>query len=129
MPWMKKLQQQRKIIHGSLLHLRRCTKQLVKWVYKVKKNSKGEVERYRARLVVKGFSQLPGIDYDEVFVPVARLETIRLIISLAAQNRWKIHQMNVKSAFLNGYLDEVYVKQPLGYVMPPILNKSRVLTF
>ncbi|CAJ2639360.1 unnamed protein product [Trifolium pratense] len=88
----------------------------VKWVYKAKKNSKGEVERYKARLVAKGYSQRAGIDYDEVFAPVARLETVRLIISLAAQNKWKIHQMDVKSAFLNGVLDEeVYIEQPQGY--------------
>ncbi|KAK2456950.1 putative mitochondrial protein [Trifolium repens] len=88
----------------------------VKWVYKAKKNSKGEVERYKARLVAKGYSQRADIDYDEVFAPVARLETVRLIISLAAQNKWKIHQMDVKSAFLNGVLDEeVYIEQPQGY--------------
>ena len=88
----------------------------VKWVYKIKKNAKGEVKKYKARLVSKGYSQEAGIDYDEVFAPVARLETVRLIISLAAQNRWKIHQMDVKSAFLNGVLEEeVYIQQPPGY--------------
>ena len=90
----------------------------VKWVYKAKKNSKGEVERHKARLVAKGYSQRAGIDYDEVFAPVARLETVRLIISLAAQNCWRIHQMDVKSAFLNGDLDEeVYIEQPQGYIV------------
>ncbi|KAK3004468.1 hypothetical protein RJ639_018181 [Escallonia herrerae] len=90
----------------------------VKWVYKVKKNSKGEVKRYKARLVVKGYKQRAGIDYDEVFAPVARLETIRLLISLAALNKWKIHQIDVKLAFLNGFLDEeVYIEQPKGYVV------------
>ncbi|CAB75469.1 copia-type reverse transcriptase-like protein [Arabidopsis thaliana] len=90
----------------------------VKWVYKAKKNSKGEVERYKARLVAKGYSQRAGIDYDEIFAPVARLETVRLIISLAAQNKWKIHQMDVKSAFLNGDLEEeVYIEQPQGYIV------------
>uniref|UniRef100_A0A2N9JBE9 Integrase catalytic domain-containing protein n=1 Tax=Fagus sylvatica TaxID=28930 RepID=A0A2N9JBE9_FAGSY len=90
----------------------------VKWVYKMKKNAKGEVERYKARLVVKGYSQQQGIDYDEVFAPVARLETIRLLIALAAQNKWSIFEMDVKSAFLNGYLlEDVYVEQPIGYVV------------
>lgn len=76
----------------------------VKWVYKTKYRPSGEVERYKARLVVKGYKQKPGIDYFEVFAPVARLDTVRLIISLAAQNSWKIYQMDVKSAFLNGVL-------------------------
>jgi len=89
----------------------------VKWVYKTKKNAKGEVQRYKARLVAKGYKQREGIDYGEVFAPVARLETIRLMISLAAQHRWKIYQLDVKSAFLNGFLEEeIYVEQPLGYI-------------
>ena len=96
----------------------------VKWVYKVKKNAKGEVERYKARLVVKGYKQRAGIDYDEVFAPVARLETIRLIISIAAQMKWNIYQMDVKSAFLNGFLEEeVYIEQPTGYEVKGHENK------
>ena len=62
----------------------------VKWVYKKKTNAEGEVERYKARLVVKGYKQKEGIDYDKVFTPVTRMETIRLVISLAAQHRWTI---------------------------------------
>ena len=90
----------------------------LKWAYKLKKNAKGEVERYKTRLVVKGYTQRQGIDYDEVFALVASLETIRLIISLPAQNQWKILQMDVKAAFLNGYLEEeLYVEQPIGYVI------------
>lgn len=90
----------------------------VKWVYKIKKNAKGEVEKYKAWLVAKGFTQRAGIDYDEVFTLVARLETIQPIISFAAQQRWRIFQMDVNSAFLNGTLEEeINVKQPLGYVV------------
>lgn len=70
-------------------------------MYKVKKNANGEVERYKARLVAKGYKQKHGVDYEEVFAPVVRLETIRLLVALAAQNRWPIHQMDVKSAFLS----------------------------
>ncbi|KAL6582070.1 hypothetical protein OROMI_006084 [Orobanche minor] len=88
----------------------------VKWVFKVKRNSDGDVERYKARLVAKGYKQQEGVDYDEVLAPVARLETIRLLISLAAQNHWEVHQLDVKSAFLNGYLyKNVYIDQPPGY--------------
>ena len=85
-------------------------------MYKTKKNVKGEIERYKARLVAKGYGQKVGINYNEVFAPVAHLETIRLILSLTAQHKWRIHQMDVKSAFLNGVLEEeVYIKQPLRY--------------
>ncbi|KAA0050234.1 putative copia-type polyprotein [Cucumis melo var. makuwa] len=100
----------------------------VKWVFKIKRNEKGEVERYKARLVAKGYSQRKGIDYDEVFAPVARLETIRLLIALAAQNNWKIFQMDVKSTFLNGYLEEeVYLEQPPGYFVKG--QEDKVLKF
>ncbi|GJY36095.1 retrovirus-related pol polyprotein from transposon TNT 1-94 [Tanacetum coccineum] len=72
---------------------------------------------YKARLVGKGYKQKHGINYEEVFSPVARLETIRIIIAIAAQYRWKIYQMDVKSAFLNRLCEEeVYVEQPEGYV-------------
>ncbi|GAU28814.1 hypothetical protein TSUD_21510 [Trifolium subterraneum] len=88
----------------------------VKWVYKVKLNPKGEITRHKARLVVKGFLQKEGIDFNEVFAPVARMETIRLVTALAHHNNWSMHQMDVKCAFLNGPLDEeVYVVQPPGF--------------
>ncbi|KAK2999294.1 hypothetical protein RJ639_023868 [Escallonia herrerae] len=64
---------------------------VVKWAYKVKKNSKGKVERYKARLVVTGYKQTAEIDYDKVFAPVTQLERVRLLISSAALNKWKIH--------------------------------------
>ncbi|KAL4284533.1 hypothetical protein GQ457_16G014010 [Hibiscus cannabinus] len=89
----------------------------VKWVYKTKTNKEGQLEKYKARLVAKGYKQRQGIDYDKVFAPVARIETIRLLTAVAAQNKWKIYQMDVKSAFLNGYLEEeVYIEQPPGYI-------------
>jgi Reverse transcriptase (RNA-dependent DNA polymerase) len=75
-------------------------------VYKKKINPQGNVERHKARLVVKRYQQKVGIDYDEVFAPVARMDIIRLLISQVAQSEWPVHQMNVKSAFLNGVLEE-----------------------
>ncbi|KAK5844262.1 hypothetical protein PVK06_000398 [Gossypium arboreum] len=82
----------------------------VKWVYRAKQNADGSLNKLKARLVVKGFSQKYGLDYLETFAPVARLDTIRLLIALAAQMQWKIHQLDVKSAFLNGFLEEeIYI--------------------
>lgn len=78
----------------------------VKWVYKTKLKENGEVDKYKARLVAKGYKQEYGVDYKEVFAPVARHDTIRLIISLAAQNSWPIFHLDVKSAFLHGNLEE-----------------------
>jgi Reverse transcriptase (RNA-dependent DNA polymerase) len=83
----------------------------VKWVYKKKMNAQCEIERYKARIVAKWYKQKAGIDYEEVFAPVARMKIIQLLISLAAQNKWSIFQMDVKSAFLNGVLEEeVYIE-------------------
>ena len=88
----------------------------VKWVYKTKSNAEGKIERHKARLVVKGYKQQYGRNYEETFTPVARMETVRAVLSIAAQNKWKVYQMDVKSAFLNGVLiEEVYIEQPLGY--------------
>ncbi|GAU51565.1 hypothetical protein TSUD_244720 [Trifolium subterraneum] len=88
----------------------------VKWIFKNKYNEKGKVEKYKARLVPNGYSQKYGIDYGEVFAPVARWDTIRTIISLAAYEGWCVNQLDVKCAFLHGELVEnVYVEHPLGY--------------
>ena len=89
----------------------------MKWIYKTKFNENGEVDKYKARLVAKGYTQQHGVDYTEVFAPVARMETIRLVVALAAQRKWTIYQLDVKSAFLHGELnEEVFVEQPCGYV-------------
>lgn len=82
----------------------------VKWVYKIVYKANGEFDKYKARLVAKGFVQECGVDYNETFVPVVRLETIRMALAIAAQKYCKVYQMDVKSAFLNGYLKEVYVQ-------------------
>ena len=90
----------------------------VKWVYRVKHNSDGSVQRNKARLVAKGYSQQPGIDYNETFAPVARLDTIRTLIAMAAQKGWLLHQLDVKSTFLNGELEkDIYVEQPQGIIV------------
>jgi Reverse transcriptase (RNA-dependent DNA polymerase) len=88
-----------------------------KWVFKVKLKSDGTVDRYKARLVAKGYSQQEGIDFSETFAPVARFSSIRILLALGAHYDWEIHQMDVKTAFLNGELEEeIYMEQPEGFI-------------
>lgn len=90
----------------------------LKWVYKLKRDADGTVLRHKARLVAKGYVQRQGVDFEEVFAPVARLDTVRLLIALAAHESWPVHHMDVKCAFLNGELaEEVYVSRPPGLVV------------
>ena len=80
-------------------------------MYEIKHTIDGRIERYNARLVAKGYKQKYGVDYEEVFASVARLDMVRMLISLVAHHSWKIYQLDVKSAFLNGILEEeVYVE-------------------
>ncbi|GJR53458.1 putative ribonuclease H-like domain-containing protein [Tanacetum coccineum] len=90
-----------------------------KWVYRNKKDERGVVVRNKARLVAQGYRQEEGIDYDEVFALVARIEAIRIFLAFASYMGFIVYQMDVKSAFLYGIIDEeVYVSQPLGFVDP-----------
>ncbi|KAK0574928.1 hypothetical protein LWI29_031062 [Acer saccharum] len=88
-----------------------------KWIFRNKSDEDGNIVRNKARLVAQGYSQIEGIDFEETFAPVARLESIRLLLSISCVHKFKLHQMDVKSAFLNGFLqEEVFVEQPKGFV-------------
>lgn len=87
-----------------------------KWVYKRKTDDKGNVIRYKARLVAQGFTQKYGVDYDEVFAPVARSTTMRLMLSIAGMKNYFANTYDIKTAFLNGDLhEEIYLRQPIGF--------------
>jgi hypothetical protein len=82
----------------------------LKWVFKTKKDAAGVVVKHKARLVAKGYVQREGVDFDEVFAPMARLDSVRALVAVAAQQDWQLHHLDVKSAFLNSDLqEEVYV--------------------
>jgi hypothetical protein len=96
-----------------------CPKQNVvgtKWVFRNNQDEHGVVTRNKARLVAKGYAQVAGLDFEENFAPVARLELIRILLAYAAHHSFRLFQMDVKSAFLNGPIkEEVYVEQPPGF--------------
>ena len=95
-----------------------------KWIFKKKIDADGNVTIYKAWLVVKGFRQVQGVDYDETFSPVAMLKSIWIMLAIAAFYDYEIWQMDVKTAFLNGYLkEELYMMQPEGFVDPKGANK------
>ena len=94
-----------------------------KWIFRNKTDEKGNVIRNKARLAAQGYSQIEGVDYDETFAPVARMESIRILLALACQLKFKLYQMDVNIAFLNGMFKEnVYVAQPKGFIDPHFLD-------
>jgi hypothetical protein len=87
-----------------------------KWIYKTKHSTDGSIEKYKARFMAHGFSQKEDIDYEETFAPVERYTLIRAILAIVAVKKWKVRQMDVKTTFLNGIIEEeVYVEQPQGF--------------
>lgn len=88
-----------------------------KWIYRIKTKPDGSVDRYKARLVVKGFHQRPGVNYDETFSLVIKPTMVRLILFIEVNSNWPIHQLDVSNAFLHGTLEEpVYMEHPQGFL-------------
>ena len=119
--WMKAMQEEMESLQKNntyeLVKLPKGRKALRnKWVYKLKKDGRGDLVKYKARLVVKGFGQKKGIDFDEIFSPVVKLSSIRIILGLATNQDLEIEQLDVKTAFLHGDLEEeIYMQQPEGF--------------
>jgi len=89
-----------------------------KWVFKVKRNADGSVERYKGRLVAKGYNQRPGFDYLEIFAPTVRMPTIRVVLAMAAIEDLHLHSIDISHAYLNGEMDcDVYMEQPEGFAV------------
>ena len=96
-----------------------------RWVYTFKYKSDGSLDRYKARLVARGYTQTYGIDYQETFAPVARINTIRIIVSLAVNLDWPFYQYDIKNPFFDGDLnEEIYMNIPPGYEGK--MNKGKV---
>lgn len=119
--WMTAMQEEIEVLHRNktwkLLALPEERKAIGnKWVYKIKRNSNDQVERYRARLVVKGYAQKEGIDFKEIFSPVVRFTTIRVVLAMCATFNLHLEQLDVKIAFLHGELEEeICMLQPKGF--------------
>lgn len=89
-----------------------------KWVFKKKLKTDGTIDKYKARLVIKGYKQQHGLNYFDTYSPMSRITSIRILLAIAAMRNLEVHQMDVKTAFLNGDLDEeIYIEQPEGFVV------------
>nr|KAJ0191767.1 hypothetical protein LSAT_V11C800422600 [Lactuca sativa] len=119
--WVRAMNEEMKALHRNhtweITNLPKNRKPIgCKWVFKIKYKSNGEVERYKARLVAKGYNQREGIDFEETFSPVAKIVTVRIVISLSVHNSWPLYQLDINNAFLYGDLTEdVYMSLPPGY--------------
>ena len=94
-----------------------------RWVYRIKTKADGTLDRYKARLVAKGFKQRYGINYEDIFSPVVKATTIRIILSIVISRGWSLRQLDVQNAFLHGFLEEeVYMRQPPGFESQSLPN-------
>ena len=120
--WLKAMDREMESMYSnsvwSLLEARKGVKPIgCKWIYKRKRRPDGKVETFKARLVAKGYTQKEGIDYEETFSPVAMLNSIRILLVVVVSLDYEIWQMNVKTTFLNGSLEEdIYMQQPEGFI-------------
>ena len=90
-----------------------------KWVFRIKQGPTGETEKHKARIIGKGFTQIEGLDYDKTFAPVAKFASLRTILAIAAELDFEVHQMDVKSTYLNGKLrEEIFMEAPQGFDIP-----------
>ena len=97
-----------------------------KWVFKIKRNAAGEIDKYKAQLVAKGYSQVQGVDYNDTYAPIAHLSSLHMILAIATRNDWNIEVFDFHSAFLNGKLnkgEDIYMDLPPGYKMNGKYNR------
>ncbi|KAL0334352.1 UNVERIFIED_CONTAM: Retrovirus-related Pol polyprotein from transposon TNT 1-94 [Sesamum angustifolium] len=110
---------------SSLICLKERKLSASKWIFEIKFNQDGSIQKYKARLVAKGYSQQPGIDFTKTYAPIARIETIRTVLVIAAQLELQVYQLDVKSEFLNGEIEEgVYVEQSKGFIVKDLKAKG-----